>query len=94
MKELEWKTHEGYQEEQPLEVDTESSPTTVYFRRNIEEVPNVGSDGEEAEGTHWRYEEAELTRDEYWQIVTDQKQVDMQSKIDYIAMMADIDIDE
>lgn len=92
MKELQWKQHEGYQEEKPLSVDTTSSPTTVYLRKNIVPVPNIGPDGEEAEGTHWQYDEAELTPGEYWQYSVDQKQEDMQSQIDYIAMMTDVDI--
>lgn len=93
MKELQWKVHEGFQEERPLDEDTISSPTTVYLRRNIEEVPNVDTEGEETGGTHWRYEEAELTLDEYWQYCVEQNQIDMKSKIDYIAMMTDVELD-
>ncbi len=92
MKELQWKQHEGFQAERPLEEDTTSSPTTVYLRRNIEEVPNVDPDGQETGGTHWRYDEAELTLEEYWQYTVDQNQIDMQSQIDYLAMMTDIDL--
>ena len=92
MKELQWKEHEGYQEERPLEVDTESSPTTVYLRKNIEEVPNVDPEGGETEGTHWRYDEAELTPEEYREYSVDVRFEDQQSQIDYIAMMAEIDL--
>jgi outer membrane PBP1 activator LpoA protein len=34
----------------------------VYLRKNIEAVPNVDSDG-----THWRMDEAQLTKDQYAQ---------------------------
>lgn len=57
---MEWKTVEGYQETRPKEADMESSPTTVYLRRNITAVPN-----EEDGGTHWHYEEAEISRSDF-----------------------------
>lgn len=56
---MEWKTVEGYQEARPKEIDMESSPTTVYLRRNVTKVKNA-----EGEGTHWRYEEAEISRND------------------------------
>lgn len=77
---MEWKQVEGYQPERPKEVDAESSPTTVYLRRDIESVPNV-EDGVETEGTHWQYEEAQLTKEEfaavaYAKILENQKSMD------------------
>ena len=51
---------ESYSESKPLEVDTISSTTAVYIRKDIEEVPN-----EEGEGTHWSMLEAKLTPEEY-----------------------------
>lgn len=62
---MEWKQIEGFQSERPKEIDTESSPTTVYLRRNIEEIPNKDSEGEVVEGTHWQYEQAQLTHEEF-----------------------------
>ena len=57
---------ESYQEKRPEEVDLTSSKTKVYLRRNITEVPNT-----ESAGNHWRMEEAELTREEYEQYISD-----------------------
>ncbi len=54
---------EGYQPEPPDELDTESSPDIVYLRKDIEEV-------EDTEGTHWKYMEAQLTREEYAEYVS------------------------
>lgn len=54
----------GSQKTRPLEIDTESSKTKVYLRRNIEEV----SVAEDASGTNvhfWEYEEAELSPEEF-----------------------------
>lgn len=62
---MEWKQIEGYQPKRPAEVDTESSPTTIYLRRNIIEVPNVDMDGEETEGTHWAYEEMQMPKEDF-----------------------------
>ena len=62
---VQFKSVEGFQEERPLELDFVSSAGNVYMRRNITEVPNVDQDGEETEGTHWKYEECILTVEEY-----------------------------
>lgn len=51
---------ESYSEERPLEIDTVSSKTAVYIRKDIEEVPN-----EEGTGTHWSMLEAKLTPEEF-----------------------------
>ncbi|MBR1523931.1 MAG: hypothetical protein IJ641_05705 [Lachnospiraceae bacterium] len=60
-----YKKVESYAETRPPEIDTESSKTKVYLRRNITEVPNSEQEGTETGGTHWLMEEAELTKDEY-----------------------------
>ena len=57
---MQYKTIESYQAERPSEVDTTSSKTTVYIRKNIRSVKNAEDDG-----THWKIEEAELTQEEY-----------------------------
>lgn len=54
--------HEGSQTEKPLEIDTQSSPTKVYIRKNIHEVTH-NVDGENM--TLWGYDEAVLTYAEY-----------------------------
>lgn len=57
---MRYETVESYSQTRPLEVDTVSSKTTVYIRRNIREVAN-----EEGAGTHWKMEEAKITKEEY-----------------------------
>ena len=51
---------ESYSAAKPPEVDTKSSKTTVYLRRNIKAVAN-----EDGDGTHWKMEEAAIPADEY-----------------------------
>lgn len=94
---MEYKIVEGFQPERPLEIDETSSRTTVYLRRNIEEVPNMDADGNPSEGTHWRYEEAQLTKEEYKiysGLMEENKKIqgDLQSKIDYLSIMMDIEM--
>ena len=79
--------HEGSQAEKPAEVDTTSSSTVVYVRKNIEQFTRE-EDGETV--TLWRYDEAQMTREEY----AIYKGEDNAAKIEYVAMMADIDLDE
>lgn len=51
---------ESFSKTRPLEVDTTSSQTAVYLRKNIETIPN-----EEGEGTHWIFDELKLTKEQY-----------------------------
>ena len=60
-----WKIQHGTQPKRPEEVDRTSSPTTVYLRRNIEQVQIPVSDGTEETVTQWRYEEKEMSVEEY-----------------------------
>ena len=61
---IRYEYHEGTQSVKPLAVDTVSSATAVYLRRNIEQV--IKTDPESGEKTAvWRYEEAKLTLPEY-----------------------------
>ena len=62
---------DGYQESKPKTVDLTSAPGKVYLRRNIISVPNVNEEGEIAEGTHWNYDEALLTADQYEEYLGD-----------------------
>lgn len=57
-----WKKVTGCQPNKPDEVDTTSSPTTVYLRRNINQK-EITQDEETI--TVWAYEEAQLTKEEY-----------------------------
>lgn len=93
-----FRTVEGFQTEKPLEIDEISSSTTVYIRKDITEVPNIDMDGKETGGTHWRYEEAQLTKDEYKTYqeivdITSKKERSLKSLIDYVAIMADVDME-
>lgn len=57
---MQYREVESYAKEKPQEVDSLSSKTTVYIRRNIREVPNA-----EGSGKHWKMEEAQITVKEY-----------------------------
>ena len=70
----------------PLEVDVESSPTTVYIRRNI--VEDERTDPETGETmTVYIYEEAKIPKDKYNQYVQDKTQAD----IAYLYLMEGLD---
>lgn len=70
---------------EPDEVDTISSPTTVYIRQNIRQETRVDADG--SEFTVWRYDEAKVSKDEYNQYMQEKIQAD----ISYIYMMGGLD---
>lgn len=57
-----WKKVTGCQPNKPDEVDTTSSPTTVYLRRNINQKEITQN---EETITVWEYEEAQLSLEEY-----------------------------
>lgn len=74
---MEYVLVDGTQEEKPLEVDTESSPTTVYLRRNIKRVPQVGLEGDaNYQPEHWQYEECSMTTGEYFNYKMAMKQAE------------------
>lgn len=54
---------EGTQTERPLEVDTVSSKSVIYIRRDIERVEKEDDQGNVYEA--WEYEEAQLSPEEY-----------------------------
>ena len=58
-----WKKVTGTQSDKPEEVDRTSSPSTVYLRKNIEQVTREveGSDGKMQTVTEWQYDEKEMT---------------------------------
>lgn len=62
-----WKKVTGTQPDKPEEVDRTSSPSTVYLRKNIEQVTREveGSDGKMQTVTEWQYDEKEMTVKEY-----------------------------
>ena len=55
-----WKTVTGTQQERPEEVDRESSPTTVYLRKNIRQVEQKEAEDSGETVSVWQYEEQEL----------------------------------
>ena len=78
-----WKTVQGSQPEKPQEFDITSSKSTVYQRRNIKRTTT--KDGTEL----WEYDERTMSHDEYLVV----KDLDLQSKIEYVAMMTDVDLE-
>lgn len=57
-----WQTVVGTQAAKPQEIDTTSSPTTVYLRKNIKRVDvKMGEETIKA----WQYEEAQLDQEQY-----------------------------
>lgn len=63
----EWTEVIGSQPIEPLELDTISSPTTVYQRRNIvaDVIEHAELDGSVTALDCWKYEERELSLEEY-----------------------------
>lgn len=82
-----WRKVQGSMLERPAEFDTESSPTTVYQRRNIKQVEIEGTDGTITK--NWEYEERTMSPAEYFHLIEETNK----SKIEYIAVMADIELD-
>ena len=76
----------------PELVDTTSSKTTVYLRKNIIEKERV--DEETGEYTpYYEYDEAKLTKEEYQEYLKELEIIDIQQQradIDYIMLMTGI----
>lgn len=77
-----YKHTEGSQIERPLEIDTVSSKSVIYLRKNIERVEKEDEQGNKYEV--WSYDEAKLTPEQYSLYL----QEDTQSKIEYLIMMS------
>ena len=76
---------QGSQADRPKEVDTESSKTTVYLRKNIERVTIEDKQtGDTVE--MWEYDEATLSHDDYMVYLNE----DTSAKVDYLIMMSDL----
>ena len=73
-----WKKVTGTQTERPEEIDKTSSPSTVYLRRNIEQIEKEveGTDGEVQTTTEWHYEEKEMSIEEYKNMILMQQVVE------------------
>lgn len=79
-----WK--KAYSASAPAELDKESSPTTVYQRRNIKMVT------EEKDGVpmvHYEYEERTMSHEEY----TAMTDSNLKSTIEYVAVMAGVELE-
>lgn len=73
---MQYREVESYAAEKPQEVDTKSSKTKVYIRRNIREVKNT-----EDSGKHWMMEEAQITIEEY-QVMKSAVYADLRARLD------------
>ena len=77
----------------PELIDTTSSKTTVYLRKNIIEI----NKDDESSTTFYEYDEAKLTKEEYNQYLKELSIIDIQQQradIDYIALMTGVDLEE
>lgn len=81
--------HEGSWAEQPQAVDATSSASVVYLRRNIRQVTKEDSTSG-GTVTLWGYEEAQVTPAEYTAYLAEQTA----ARVEYIAMMSDINFEE
>ena len=80
----------------PELIDTTSSKTTVYLRKNIIEVEKT-NESDNTSNTFYEYEEAKLTKEEYNQYLKELSIIDIQQQradIDYIALMTGVDLEE
>lgn len=59
----------GTQPDKPMEIDTTSSPTTVYLRRFIKKIKIQPSE-DEPETEAWEYEEKQIPKAEYESLQT------------------------
>lgn len=79
----------------PEIVDTTSSKTSVYFRRNIREISRT----DEQTGdivTVYEHEEAKMTKEEYAEYLQVTEAVNMlqiRADVDYIALCAGVDLE-
>lgn len=83
--------HEAIADEAPELIDAASSPTTVYVRKDIHEVERKDETTGETR-IEYHYLEKELTPIEYANKVS-QDNEDTLAKLEYVAMMTDIDIE-
>ena len=76
----------------PELIDTTSSKTTVYLRKNIIEVERT-SENDDTTTIFYKYDEAKLTKEEYQEYLKELEIIDIQQQradIDYIMLMMGI----
>ena len=79
----------------PELIDTTSSKTTVYIRKNIIEKERVDEETGDST-TYYEYDEVKLTKEEYQEYLKELEIIDIQKQradIDYIALMSGIDLE-
>ena len=79
----------------PELIDTISSKTTVYIRKNIIEKERIDNETG-VSTTYYEYDEAKLTKAEYKEYLKELEIIDIQKQradIDYIALMSGIDLE-
>ncbi len=81
-----WYNSENSNSERPAAIDR-SSATRVLIRKDFILIPASVEEGQE-KPEHWQYMECSMTPSEF------AIYMEQQSKIDYIAMMTDVDIDD
>lgn len=89
---MDW--HKSESTERPDEVDTTSSKTTVFLRKNIKEVQRKNEISEN-ETTYYEYEEAKMTKEEYEKYLKVAEAVNMRqirADVDYIALCSGIEL--
>lgn len=76
----EFKTVRDSRKEMPATLDTTSSATTVYERKNIRQETRTEQMGEESHPvTEWTYEQREYTQEEYAAMHSPATQIIMQA---------------
>lgn len=76
----EWKEVHDSREAQPAVLDTTSSATTVYERRNIhQETRQVTMGKDTQEVTEWVYDQREYSREEYAELTSPATKAIMQA---------------
>lgn len=106
--EIKWKTVNGSQEIRPEVVDKTSSSRYVYLRRNFQKITKLDEKSEqvtlwqyeEAKVTQEEYAQydniiMEIVRAEIDTMAADQEAFNaaMQASLEYVAMMADVDME-
>lgn len=70
----------------PVEIDLESSRTTVFVRTNIQAQQRQDMDG--STRTVYTYDESQYTREEYAELQTAKTRAD----VDYLAIMTGVEL--
>ena len=79
----------------PELIDTTSSKTTAYLRKNIIEKERIDKETGDST-TYYEYDEVKLTKEEYQEYLKELEIIDIQKQradIEYIALMSGIDLE-